>query len=190
MTPPTNSSPPKNLPANNRKSCPFCQRSFLRLGNHLPGFKARGEASYEHLLSKKTLLKSKQRTTKQKCTRCGKLFSRLDTHLPKSARCKSLALAHEDSNPPIVQPVTGQPPLLTPSTSHQHLTPPPEPREILLLPRSDEDWKKANEHFTSALMELTGAADDVTKTNQLICNKILAILPSTTVLARLGLPKV
>lgn len=67
--------------------CPFCQKEFVGLGNHLSWFSLRGNTDYRQFLS----VSSKQsgvHLRKQQCHRCGKLFKHLDTHFRVSAACK------------------------------------------------------------------------------------------------------
>ena len=73
--------------ATGRTNCPFCNRSFSRLGSHLPHCSARNGADYTCYLSQKTLNK-KSKTVKKACPKCGRKFARLDTHLRRNAKCK------------------------------------------------------------------------------------------------------
>ena len=71
--------------ANN--GCPFCHKTFLRLGNHLPQCNERKGQVYSCYLSQKTLAK-RSKAGKKTCSQCGKKFIRLDTHLKNSSTCR------------------------------------------------------------------------------------------------------
>ena len=52
------------------------------------------------------------------------------------------------------------------------MAPPPDVREVLLLPRAEDDWKKANEHFATMLMPLVVNETDVDVINKAICDEV------------------
>lgn len=154
--------------------CPFCEKSFRRIGSHLPHCHARGDAKYEHLLAKKTLKKCTEPWSMKKCENCGKWFKRLDAHLLRSSHCKSMAgqrdIASNGTPQPEAPGFSATPPLSTlPSPS---LASPPDVRKVLLLPRAEEDWKRANEHFMITLMPLVMNETDVDTMNKMICDEV------------------
>ena len=73
----------------------------------------------------------------------------------RSSHCKPTAsrrdTAGSGTSQPEVSGLLATPPLTSSSPS---LAPPPDMREVLLLPRAEDDWKKANEHFATMLMPL------------------------------------
>ena len=96
--------PEENRPPN---TCPFCNITFVKLGNHLRHCKQRNGADYTIYLSHKTLTK-KTKAKPNLCPYCRKKFSRLDTHLRNSADCKisvqpSPVDSHTFETPPILQ---------------------------------------------------------------------------------------
>ena len=70
--------------ANN--GCPFCHKTFLKLGCHLPWCKERKGQDKSCYLSQKTLAK-RNKAGKKMCPQCGRKFARLDTHLKGSSTC-------------------------------------------------------------------------------------------------------
>lgn len=64
-----------------QKSCPFCQKQFMGLGNHLYRCKERQGIDYSIYLSQKTLAKKSGLPSHKACPHCHKQFRRLDTHL-------------------------------------------------------------------------------------------------------------
>ena len=72
--------------------CPFCEKQFVGLGNHLPRCKERQGRDYSIYLSDRTLAKRLGTATSNKiCPHCHKRFRRLDTHLQRNATCKRIA---------------------------------------------------------------------------------------------------
>ena len=58
------------------------------MGNHLKYCPERAGRDYQAYLSKRTLSKKAKHAKKEPCSNCGRLFSRLDTHLRNSAQCR------------------------------------------------------------------------------------------------------
>ena len=81
-------------------SCPFCYVSYKGLGFHLRHCEQRNGRDYSQYLAPKTLMKSQPR--KIQCPKCAKLFARLDTHLRRSAVCRSIP---PSPSPPVDQQV-------------------------------------------------------------------------------------
>ena len=73
-----------------QNTCPFCEKVFKRVGNHLTHCKERRDRDYSAYLAKKTLDKRTRVTTKKACPKCHRMFTRLDTHLKHNAICKSI----------------------------------------------------------------------------------------------------
>ena len=144
-------------------SCPFCNRPFKRLSNHLPHCRERGDASYEHLLAAKTRRKlaTALHPVKQRCDRCERSFKRLDMHLARSSRCKNITSATPmkdqafSSQPPLPASMPDSPSSPGPPCGSLEQTPlTPESRATLLVPKRDEDWRKADEYFASTLVPM------------------------------------
>jgi hypothetical protein len=138
-------------------TCPFCKRNNLnRLGNHLPYCSQRNGRDYAPFLSNKTLAKKVSAgCCKTKfCPKCHKSFSRLDTHLRKSATCRDISQHDHSPVPAVVPALSGEPPsqqgsvckVREPSLYELEFKP------RLCLPTSAEGWKKANEHFEQGLV--------------------------------------
>ena len=118
-------------------------------------------------------LKKRQYSSKFKfCPRCHRKFSRLDTHLLRSATCRAVP-AHPPSSEhqhledplPLQPPLTsslGSSPASLPSTPAQqssHTCPVksntelhPEPKPALKLPRSEEEWAAVNSFFAESVV--------------------------------------
>ena len=182
MPPPPTTSPSSSQTAptsSTMRTCPFCQRTFKRLGSHLPHCQARGDASYEDLLSKKTLMKrARPQPAKQRCMQCSRLFKRLDTHLRTNSHCKISSSNQELINTSHPLQLDAQPdvqPSPLPSLSPSPL---PEPCEILLLPRTDDDWKKADDYFLSVLPTWVSSDSNVDTLNKVICDGVFDYLAS------------
>ena len=79
--------------------CPFCEKGFVRLGNHFKHCPRRQGRDYEQLLSQKTLQKKQKKQKKGPCPKCGKLFERLDTHLRSNAVCQTIPQPPQPSQP-------------------------------------------------------------------------------------------
>ena len=165
----------------NATPCPFCNTLFKRVGNHLPYCKQRDGRDYSQYLAPKTLKKRSQSPKNAKCPKCDKYFMRLDSHLRISASCKSIP-------PPSTHPVHSTPrPCVTPSQGYLHqptsevamfFTPhnsnftdsvsanettdnspcKPKVKSHLLLPKTTEGWKEANEYFEETLVPAVMAA--------------------------------
>ena len=92
-------------------TCPFRKRNYLkRLGNHLPYCNQRNGRDYAPFLSNKSLAKKGSAgSCKTKfCPKCHKHFSRLDTHLRKSATCRDIS-QHDHSPVPAVPALVSLP---------------------------------------------------------------------------------
>lgn len=74
------------IPATN--NCPFCNKPFQKVGNHLPHCKERGGRDYSMFLSKKTLDNKRGTRSRKPCPQCNRLFVRLDTHLRNNSSCR------------------------------------------------------------------------------------------------------
>ena len=159
-------------------TCPFCHRSGVRrLGNHLPCCPERNGRDYFDFLSDKTKA-NKMRPNSCKsilCPRYHKKFSRLDTHLRNSASCRDVSAAEPGPSAPLLVTSVGNSttcpppaagPLLQSATQSLHPScgprqcPSPQtatapeytPKPKLRLPKSGDDWKKANVLFETDLV--------------------------------------
>ena len=158
---------------------PFLQYSIQEVGNHLPYCKQRDGRDYSQYLAPKTLKKRSQSPKKAKCPKCDKYFMRLDTHLRISASCRSIP-------PPSPHPIYSTlMPCATPSQGYLHqptseaamfFTPhnsnftasanettdnipcKPKVKGHLLLPKTTEGWKEANDYLENTLVPAVMAA--------------------------------
>ena len=127
------------------RTCPFCDRDFASLGNHLKYCPERHGREYDHLLSQKTLSKKATKKQKEVCTKCGGRFNRLDTHLRTSATCKDTSVQMpmvEATNPsPSTSPATvampEQPATDPPATDPPATDPPATDLPATDLPATD-----------------------------------------------------
>ena len=99
------------------------------------------------------------------------VHKRLDAHLLRSSHCKSMAGRRDVASNGSPQPEPSAAPPL-PTSPSPSLAPPPEVRKVLLLPRAEEDWKKANKHFAITLMPLVMNETDVDTMNKMICDEV------------------
>ena len=153
---------------------PFCNNAFKKLGNHLAHCPDRSGRDYNHLLSQKTLdIKSGKGT----CPKCGRKFSRLDTHLKNSAICKD---TQTDSPAPSTDP-DPIPAVIPPSPSHPSQQPqppqypqpaPPPPVTIsprMKLPQTAVGWSEANEYMRQVVVPRVLHDLDVNVMNHALC---------------------
>ena len=70
------------------RSCPFCSKSFSRLGNYRH-CRERGDQDYTKFLvsGSRTKQPRGKDSRKEKCPKCGRFFQQLDPHLRKNATC-------------------------------------------------------------------------------------------------------
>jgi len=150
-------SPPKN-------SCPFCNGTFLRLGNHLPHcpqWKRLCHVSFPE----DTWIHGAGSSKKKQCPNCGKLFIRLDTHLKNSAICKN------NSQPQVAQTNQAQTPTACNQEPSLHFhtsiqtdsLPIPAftmPAQFIETPKTAEEWKDDDsqlaETVVPAVLEVVG----------------------------------
>ena len=140
------------------KCCCFCQKCFRSLGNHYKGCPERHGAEYQHLLSPGTLAnKARGKVKKLPCPKCGKRFTRLETHLRTNASCKNVSFPAEQSNPPPIHPVSASPPPSSPEQPTIPVALPPPPPTLLprtKLPSTPEQWAEVTTSYwpTSLLL--------------------------------------
>ena len=148
-----------------QSTCPFCELSFKRLGNHLPHCKHRDGRDYHHLLSQKTLSK-KNKSRKQPCPICKKPFLRLDTHLRLSRSCQ---IHPSPGNDQCFQQTSSDVPLYSqhgslPQTSSVATLLPP-----LKLPQSEEEWLQSNRALARSVVPAVLAATTVDAKHEALC---------------------
>ena len=163
------------------KPCPFCQKVFKGLGNHLSRCKERQGRDYTPFLSGKTLAKRTNRAAvKETCPHCFRQFRRLDTHLRRNAFCKrveSQPLQAEETPEETnseelthsvrsgchtqIEETTDQ----LPSTDLAH-------KRVLRLPRTDEEWEEADAHFAAYLVPHILGASGVDDKNDMLCSGV------------------
>lgn len=90
---------PAITPSSSMSQCPFCGRSFKRVGSHLPRRKERGERDYTSYLSRQAQRDRRRQPSSRTCPKCHRRFRRLDTHLRVSASCKRVVPLEELSSP-------------------------------------------------------------------------------------------
>ena len=153
--------------------CPFCAGHFHRLGNHLRRCKQRGDRDYRAYLARKTQSSS---TSGGVCSKCGRRFRRLDTHLRVSAKCRDIATRTQEPTP-----VTRPPPVTQTMNTISHTTRPQQPHPGILpslkLPKSSEEWTEANRLLsavTSSVLQATTAEEK----NICLCKGTYEVLAS------------
>ena len=149
-----------------RKPCPFCQKEFIGLGNHLPRCKERQGRDYSIYLSQKTLAKRSSKATLQTCPHCHKLFRRLDTHLQRNARCKRIADCPQPSSRSNTDNVLPTSPDIAAIDHEQGEVQPgrcPLAKGLLSLPKEKEEWRDADTYFAESLVPRVQQASNVTQ---------------------------
>ncbi len=208
-------------------ACPFCGRHFQKLGNHLPRCGERGDRDYPPRtpcswprsslvprlsrallwslgtrLAKKTIeKKAKKGGSRQRCPKCHKCFLRLDTHLKRSATCRSLveapiasssAPSHPEPGPDLdICPDLSHIPTVLPGASPGTCTPPPgltpsshKTKATLKLPSSKEDWQKANVYLKENVVPRVLQACSVEEKNSILADGIYIYFPLPMALDR------
>ena len=173
------------------KSCPFCNTSFQKLGNHLPHCPKRSGKDYSCYLSQKTIDKQKSKPRRKPCPHCGKQFLRLDTHLRSNVRCQSLplststlastnavsashplsdnCLALATNNPS--SDTSGKDSYIS-SANTRHKVP-------FKYPSNAEEWCEADEHLAQSVVPAVLAAATVEEKNMALCDGIYTYFSST-----------
>ena len=167
-------------------SCPFCSKPFLRIGNHLLHCQARNGADYSIYLSQKTLRKKLRPTAtssiRQKCPKCQKLFKCLDTHLSRSAICRTqVAVSSETLSTNIsrsepsdyVEPETEPRPQV-----HNDCASASSSKDRLKLPRTTEEWSEANQALKINVTPKVLMANNIEVKNSIICDGIYSVFSS------------
>ena len=181
-----------------QSQCCFCQKSFQKVGNHYKNCPERKGKCYQHLLSKKTVLKKNGKAKKKApCPKCGKMFLRLETHLRTSALCKTVTLPPDHSGLPS-DPLPSQPPSPSlnpslhpacpspscqPSQFPQQAQPPPPPPPVttvprMKLPQTAEGWNEADEHMKCIVVPNVLHEMDVNNMNHVLCFGIYSYFTS------------
>ena len=180
------------------KSCPFCLKAFSGLGIHLKHCSQRCGRDYQVYLSHKTIQKKvHQKSKKKPCGNCGKLFSRLDSHLRSSSKCRatrtdrvipgvhdssqqvtsqlsvSTHIPDEESLPTIIESL--QPELeglsqgaLQASISSLSLS----VKDPFNCPESNEEWQLADEHLATTVTPRVLVAVSVDEKYQALCSGV------------------
>ena len=162
------------------KSCPFCQKDFKKLGNHLKYCKEQNGRDYEHLLSEKTLLKKSatSRMKKETCPNCGRKFECLSTHLRSSATCKITQTSIPTSSATTVHSTSPsqQPPLpkATQTAPPHNVTTLPR----MKLPQTADGWAEANEYMHRVIVPSVVQELGVNAMNHVLCYGIYSYFTS------------
>ena len=152
-----------------QSTCPFCELSLKRLGNHLPHRKHRDGRDYQHLLSQKTLSK-KNKSRKQPCPTCKKLFLRLDTHLRLSRSCQ---IHPSPGNDECFQQTSFLQPAVPSLSQHGSQTQTSSEAATLLpplkLPQSEEEWLQSGRTLARSVVPAVLAAPTVDAKHEALC---------------------
>ena len=192
-------------------ACPFCEKSFKRHGNHLAYCKERQGRDYSAYLSKKTLDK-RSTSSKRSCPKCHRMFLRLDTHLKNGATCRNITqplesglmasvpdpptshLPSSQHAPSIATPETPTTPTPTP-TQQQCLNtiapvhPGPQPKPLLKLPSSQQEWTEANTFFSEVLVPEVLRESTPESKNRVLCEGIYGLFAQKYGTRNPGIPK-
>ena len=187
-----------SITSNQDRACPFCAKSFQKLGNHLPFCPKRDGRDYSSYLSKKTLQK-RVKSKKQPCPHCGKAMSRLDTHLRVSARCKQVVSSSPCTSErmmglttPVDQcqgestqlieevsqvvsfhtsPINEEVGQHTPDSSLDSSSAPAMLRPFN-CPTTDQEWSEADHYLASVVVPAVLSASSVEEMNLVLCKGV------------------
>ena len=163
-----------------KKHCPFCQKQFVGLGNHLSRCKERQGRDYSIYLSAKTLAKRAGRVTSNTiCPHCHKQFRRLDTHLQRNATCKIIAVSSRSTMESSVSSATSTR-LATPeqesnqeqSVGQLGTDPHMHTKQALSLPRTETEWQEADMYFKDFLVPCVQQTIGVSEKNELLTSGV------------------
>lgn len=129
-------------------------------------------------LSQKTLDKKEGRAGKKPCSKCNKLFTRLETHLRKNAFCKSIEQPEEASSgyQSTIQIESDQHgdslPQESTQTTISTATSTCTAKPTLNLPASEEEWSAANSFFHNNLVPAVLLEEGVDNKNSVLVEDI------------------
>ena len=153
-------------PSSSYKPCPFCAKPFKGLGDHLRHCKQRDGRDYQAYLSEKTRKKLGTGSKKKTCSRCGKAFVRLDTHLRNSARCRAAPSCPLPSQPSQMSQVTSDAGLVDSPIASPFQTQYSHPQTPYNHPTSPEEWASADEAFARTVVPAVMAATSADEKNE------------------------
>ena len=156
------------------KLCPFCQKDFKKLGNHLKYCKEQNGRDYEHLLSEKTLLKksatSRMKKEKRPVPTVGGSLKVCPHICAPVLHVRSL----RSPSPLHLLQLSIQP--LHPSNHHYlpKATQTAPPHNVTTLPRmklpqTAEGWAEANEYMHRVIVPSVVQELDVNAMNHVLC---------------------
>ena len=127
---------------------------------------------YQAYLSDKTRKKLGTGSRKRTCSKCGKAFLRLDTHVRNSARCRAVPSHPSPSQPCQMPQVTSgsglaDSPITT--TSQRQYSHPQMPYNH---PNSPEEWARADEALARTVVPAVLAATSADEKNEALCHGI------------------
>ena len=166
-------------PSTSYKPCPFCAKPFKGLGNHLRHCKQRDGRDYQAYLSEKTRKKLGTGSKKKTCSRCGKAFVRLDTHLRNSARCRAAPSCPLPSQPSQMSQVTSDAGLVDSPIASPFQTQYSHPQTPYNHPTSPEEWASADEALARTVVPAVMAATSADEKNEALCQGIYSYFSST-----------
>ena len=125
--------------------------------------------------------KARGKAKKLPCPKCGKRFTRLETHLRTNASCKSVSLPDELSNPSLIHPVSASPPPLSnaqpaPPVTHRPLPPTLLPRAK--LPSTPEQWTEVDNFVLANITPVVLQEGDVNAMQYTITHGLYTYLVS------------
>ena len=164
-----------------KKHCPFCQKQFVGLGNHLSRCKERQGRDYSIYLSAKTLAKRAGRVTSNTvCPHCHKQFRRLDTHLQRNATCKRIAVSLQSTTQGSVSSAISTSLATTEQEqSVGQLGTDPHTKQALTLPRTEKEWHEADTYFKNFLVPCVQQTIGVSEKNELLISGMYGYFAST-----------
>ena len=178
--------------------CPYCDKAYKRVGNHLRYCPKRGDRDYSIYLSQKTLKKNIPNKSTP-CPTCGKKFARLDAHLRSSATCKQQREGSYASiqSEPVPSPQSAElqsqqsMQLQSPRSQHTissrspHVVSTPKPLPPFNTPKSTEQWEELDSKLAQCLVPLVISATSPEEKHHILCQGIYDHM-----VARLGVKRV
>ena len=153
---------------------PVPPKPVLSAISHSKSLATREGQDYEAYLSQKTRSRREKHggAKKKPCSKCGRFFARLDTHIRTSATCREILQSASDGSPASSAPSDPQ---SEPLPVGSPLTISAVPLKRLRLPKSNEEWAEAD-HLLSAVALLVLQATTAEEKNARLCKGIYDVL--------------
>ena len=162
--------------------CPFCGLGFKRLALHLPTCaerNGRDYSEYSACLAKRAVVSKPGRGV---CSKCGRRFKRLDTHLRVSASCRTIAPRVPASSRPAPRVLASPRPASPMNNTYQTAVMPSlhashDFKRPLKLPKTTAEWDEADSLLYAVTLSVQQAITAEEK-NSTLCAGVYDVLAS------------